>query len=67
MKTDTKLNNCIKKIKVLKRQYQLSAEQSRYVDKIVRQDLKLQMKAREKKIPNFLNEAELFILQKKII
>lgn len=58
--SDTKLNNCIEKIVEVKRQYQLSPTQNRYIDSRTRQVLKLQIPTREKPLPDYLNPAEIY-------
>lgn len=65
MQKTTKLNNCIKQVSEIKNKYQLSPQQNRYVDKIVRERLKLQVPKQPRKLPDFLSPAEIWVLLKK--
>jgi len=56
----SQLRHCINSIKDVKGKYHLTPEQNRYVDKMVRQELSMQMPKRSKKLPDYLNPAEIY-------
>jgi integrase/recombinase XerD len=63
----TQLRNCINQIKLIKSKYNLTPQQNRYVDKQIRNELKLFISRRPKKLPDFLNPSEIFIFKKKCL
>jgi len=62
MKSTTKLKNCISKLVDIKRSYQLTPQQNRYVDKRTREIMKLQIPKVRKPLPDFLNPPEIYHL-----
>lgn len=58
----SRLQNCIEKLKIVKQEYQLTARESRYVDKQVRNQLKLIIPKSAKLLPEYLNPAEIYQL-----
>jgi site-specific recombinase XerD len=60
----TQLGNCIDEIIITKRKYNLTPEQNRYIDKRVRELLKLQIPKVQKTLPDFLNASEIHYILK---
>lgn len=56
------VRHCIEKIIETKKQYRLTPQQNRYVDKRVREWLRLQVPKAPKRLPDFLNPAEVYHL-----
>jgi integrase/recombinase XerD len=63
----TQLRNCINAIKEIKSKYSITAEQNRYIDKQVRNELRLIISKRPKKLPDYLNPAEIHFFKKQLL
>jgi integrase/recombinase XerD len=57
--SNSQLRHCINSIKEIKTKYYLSPEQSRYVDKVVREELGLKTINKPKNLPDYLTPAEI--------
>jgi len=64
MKQPTQIKHCITKVIEVKRSYNLTPQQNRYVDKRTREVMKFQMPLVPKKLPDHLIPAEIYQLFK---
>jgi len=64
MKEKTKLQRVINKLKPIVKESNITPEQYRYICKKVREDLKLQVPKVPQKLPDYLNQAEIYIILK---
>lgn len=62
MKEETKLQKIVEKIKPIINEASISPEQFRYISKRVREDCKLQLPKVPKRLPDYLNPAEVYRL-----
>ena len=62
MKEKTKLQRIVEEIKPIINKYSITPEQFRYITKRLREDLKLQLPKVAKRLPDYLNPAEMYRL-----